>query len=77
MDANPQWIGDLNDDCTARWRGLLLRAEWMDDEIWWWCVYDENGEEIASSNSPDAQQCTTGEYARGAAERSARLYLGV
>jgi hypothetical protein len=24
------WNGDLDDDCTALWAGLMLRAEWMD-----------------------------------------------
>ena len=23
------WRGDLSDDCSADWAGLLLRAEWM------------------------------------------------
>jgi hypothetical protein len=27
------WEWDLNDDCTARWAGLMLRAEWMDKNI--------------------------------------------
>ena len=28
------WTGNLDDDCTARWAGLLLRAEWMDEDYW-------------------------------------------
>jgi hypothetical protein len=35
-----RWHGDLKDDCTARWAGLMLRAEKMNDGDWWWCVYD-------------------------------------
>ena len=26
MDGQPHWIGDLNDDCTAHWGNLMLRA---------------------------------------------------
>ena len=40
------WEGDVEDDCLARWEGLLLRAEWMDDDYWWWCVYDMEKDEI-------------------------------
>ena len=33
------WRGDMDDDCTAEWHGLLLRAEWQDgegvDAFWW------------------------------------------
>ena len=28
------WRGDISDDCTAEWAGLMLRAEWMDDNYW-------------------------------------------
>ena len=27
-----QWVGDMGDDCCARWNGLLLRAEWQNGE---------------------------------------------
>lgn len=33
------WTGDLDDDCTCEWRGYVLRAEQMDDNAWWFCVY--------------------------------------
>ncbi|MDP2815874.1 MAG: hypothetical protein Q8O19_04270, partial [Rectinemataceae bacterium] len=63
MEINEEpinWSGDLNDDCTAEWNGLLLRAEWMfggpKDEArgavacWWWAVSSVvTGEELASS----------------------------
>ncbi|SFQ81327.1 hypothetical protein [Hymenobacter arizonensis] len=48
------WRGDLSDDCSADWAGLLLRAEWMEKKWWWWCVYDMqdvNEEQIDSSNN--------------------------
>lgn len=40
------WTGDLDDDCTARWCGLTLCAEAMDEDSsgngtdWWWAVYE-------------------------------------
>ncbi|UPL48525.1 hypothetical protein [Hymenobacter sublimis] len=71
------WTGDLSDDCLARWCGLLLRAEWMEEEYWWWCVYDmqaENEPQIASSNDYEGEW-TSGEQARAEAENVARRYL--
>jgi hypothetical protein len=40
QERGPDWIGDLADDCTARWAGLILRAESMDRSRWWWAVKD-------------------------------------
>ncbi|GAA4509192.1 hypothetical protein GCM10023172_42310 [Hymenobacter ginsengisoli] len=71
------WQGDLADDCSAEWAGLLLRAEWMDRESWWWCVYDRqqiNEPQIDSVNHYDAR-CIGGEAARARAEHAARTYL--
>lgn len=77
QNAAPRWSGDLEDDCSADWAGLLLRAEWMDEEEWWWSVIDrESGEEIASSNRPQTAS-TSGEQARHAAENAARAYLNI
>lgn len=72
------WTGDLNDDCTANWAGLLLRAEWMDEDYWWWEVSDiENPEiEIDSSNNYDTS-FIGGDTSRQKAEEVARKYLGV
>jgi hypothetical protein len=68
-----EWLGDLDDDCTAKWAGLTLRAERMNEDDWWWCVYDDqSGEQIASSNATWAVQCSTGAAARSAAESAAR-----
>lgn len=53
------WTGDLNDDCTALWNGLMLRAECMDKGFWWWAVYDMQD----------------GEAARHKAEGVARKYI--
>lgn len=70
------WEGDLKDDCTAKWSGLMLRAEWMDEDYWWWCVYDNlnNDIQIDSSNEYD-ERFTGGEIARNKAEEIAKEYL--
>ncbi|MGX7666689.1 hypothetical protein [Flavobacterium pedocola] len=70
------WKGDLNDDCTANWAGLLLRAEWMDDDYWWWCVYDmlDDENQIDSSNEYD-QRFIGGNASRNKAEEIAKRYL--
>lgn len=69
------WTGDLDDDCTARWSGLLLRAEWMDGSHWWWAVSKmDSGVEISSSND-DPRSCTSGREARLFAEGAARAHL--
>ena len=70
------WNGDLKDDCTAKWSGLMLRAEWMDEDYWWWCVYDmlDNQNQIDSSNEYD-EQFIGGEVARNKAEEIAKDYL--
>ena len=82
MDAvNPDasspivWTGDLDDDCTAIWSGLMLRAEWMDGSDWWWAVSRlDAGGQIRSSHD-DARPCTSGREARLLAEEAARAYF--
>ena len=71
------WTGDLDDDCTAKWNGLILRAEWMNKNIWWWAVsYDDNNrqDEIDSSNNYKTK-CISGEKARQLAEATAKTFL--
>ena len=70
------WNGDLNDDCTAKWAGLLLRAEWMDEDYWWWSVYDslDNENQIDSSNEYN-ERFIGGKDSRDKAEEIARNYL--
>ncbi len=71
----PMWTGDLDDDCTALWQGLMLRAEEMETGVWWWAVRDQaSGEELASSNLPSAKSCQTGSEARQAAEEAAASF---
>ncbi|MCE9552929.1 MAG: hypothetical protein K8T91_06075 [Planctomycetes bacterium] len=76
-EKSPEWTGDLDDDCTSLWAGLMLRAEHMHKSHWWWAVSDmESGEEIASSNQT-SKACRSGRAARLAAENAAREYLSV
>lgn len=76
LDKPIVWTGDLNDDCTAIWNGLILRAEWMDEDIWWWAVSINDGrlEEIVSSNNYETI-CIGGEKARKFAEQAAIKYF--
>ena len=74
-DSTPQWTGDIDDDCSARWSGFLLRAECMEEGDWWWAVSRENdGEEIDSSNNYEVI-VPSGEAARKAAEIAARKFM--
>ncbi|WP_035601529.1 hypothetical protein [Haloferula sp. BvORR071] len=71
----PIWTGDLDDDCTAIWDGLMLRAEEMDKDQWWWAVMHEaTSAEIGSSND-DPRVCSSGASARQRAEQCARDFL--
>jgi hypothetical protein len=71
------WTGDLNDDCIAKWNGLILRAEWMDEDKWWWAVSKDNDnpmDEIDSSNNYETV-CIEGEKARQSAEQAAIKFI--
>jgi hypothetical protein len=70
------WTGDLSDDCKAEWAGLMLRAEWIDEDYWWWAVYDmQKGEiTIEDSNEYD-EKFIGGEMAREKAESVAKKYI--
>lgn len=70
------WTGDLSDDCTAEWAGLMLRAEWMDEDYWWWAVYDMQNEETTIEDSNDYfERFIGGEAARNKAENVAVKYI--
>ncbi|WP_442266110.1 hypothetical protein ACSIGC_17800 [Tenacibaculum sp. ZS6-P6] len=71
------WEGDLTDDCYAKWRGLLLRAEWMKGDFWWWSVYDllNKEKQIDSSNNYYPETFKNGKLARSAAVQIAKNYL--
>lgn len=74
-DEKVTWTGDLDDDCTALWAGLMLRAEWMDGSNWWWAVsVIATGCEIESSNDSD-DPCVSGSDARSLAELVARDHI--
>lgn len=69
-----EWSGNLKDDCSAHWNGLLLRAEKMQHASWWWAVsiQGKHGIEIDSANNY-RHRVPTGIAARTDAERVARL----
>jgi hypothetical protein len=51
--GNIDWHGDMNENCTAVWNGLLIRAEAMHGEgintFWLWAVSSVGtGEELDS-----------------------------
>ncbi|MCW3466690.1 hypothetical protein [Chitinophaga nivalis] len=72
------WQGDLSDDCTAEWAGLMLRAEWMDEDYWWWAVYDMEMNEITVDSSNEyPEEFKGGVVARAKAESIAKAYLGI
>jgi len=72
------WKGDLSDDCTAEWAGLMLRAEWMDEDYWWWAVYDmQKGEITIDSSNEHPERYVGGEVARQQAESVAVGYIAV
>lgn len=65
------WTGDLDDDCTCLWNGMMLRAEAMGERWWWWAVYKDR-EKIASSNDVGGWTCgKNGNIARRFAEHAA------
>lgn len=71
------WKGDLTDDCTAIWAGLMLRAECMDGNDWWWIVYDLElpGGPAINEDGEHGAMCRGGGNARKKAEDAARLYM--
>lgn len=70
------WGGDLSDDCTALWAGLMLRAEWMDEDYWWWRVYDMQKEEaIVDCSNNYNHRFIGGDVSRQKAESVAQLYI--
>jgi hypothetical protein len=70
-----KWTGDLDDDCTAAWAGLTLRAESMKRGHWWWAVLDDRSGETIGSSNESAERFSTGKKARAAAESAAREWL--
>jgi hypothetical protein len=80
-DRGIVWEGDLDDDCTARWEGLMLRAEAMSEdkdghgENWWWAVYDNEGKKGSSEIAVCPLFTDTGRQARRAAERAAKAVV--
>ena len=79
LGARPiEWTGDLSDDCTAKWAGLMLRAEWMDENYWWWSVYDMLNDEVTIDSSNNySDRFVEGQLARQKAEEIAKAYLDI
>ncbi|MFN7495045.1 MAG: hypothetical protein ACK5RG_19155 [Cyclobacteriaceae bacterium] len=70
------WTGDLSDDCTATWAGLMLRAEQMDETHWWWAVYDmEKGGATIDDSNNYTERFRGGDISRQKAERVAQKYI--
>lgn len=73
-----EWTGDLSDDCTAKWAGLMLRAESMNDNHWWWAVYDMQRDETTIDSSNEYNKSFVGgEIARKKAESVAIIYISI
>lgn len=70
-----QWSGDLDDDCTAEWAGLMLRAEEMERGVWWWAVYDQASGEVLYDSYGELGAGKNGSDARHKAEGAARKWL--
>jgi hypothetical protein len=68
-----QWLDLGSDDCSARWKGLILHTAYMDSKnrFWWWSVSEVDGDEIDSSNN-HTELVRTGAQARELAEAVAR-----
>jgi hypothetical protein len=77
QEKPPEWQGDLNDDCSAQWAGLLLRAERTDEDSWWWCVYDSATSDQIDSSTDHDQVIHSGEQARKQAFEAATTWLGI
>jgi hypothetical protein len=69
------WIGDLSDDCTANWAGLMLRAEWMNEDYWWWAVYDIKKDATIDDSNNYTERFIGGEISRLKAESVAQEYI--
>lgn len=73
----PVWTGNLEDDCTSRWGGLLLRAEWMSGENWWWAVSEIATDLQVDSSNNREDEVDSGLLARRLAEAAACEHLGL
>jgi len=75
MPSEPiNWKGNLQDDCSAVWSGLLLRAEEMERSLWWWAVLDAATGDLIADSHGSSIRATTGTKARAAAEGAARRW---
>jgi len=75
VKAPVSWSGDLQTNCTARWAGLLLRAEQKSRTHWSWTVSDSKTRAIIMDSRMSWARSTHGKKARQAAEQAARQYI--
>jgi hypothetical protein len=71
----PAWSGDLLDDCTARWAGFILRAEEMEEGIWWYAAIDTASGAYAVDSTVSQTSASDGISARQRCEEAARAFL--
>lgn len=71
----PWWSGDLLDDCTARWAGFILRAEEMQEGVWWYAVIDTASGAYAVDSTVSQTPASDGVSARKRCEEVARAFL--
>lgn len=78
MLINPiDWDGDLEEDCSAFWYGLMLRAKKEAEYEWSWAVYDmEGGGHCLGKSEDEVTTCNSGGEARRAAEALAQKERG-
>ena len=56
------------EDFTCNTEGFCLRAEQMQKDVWWWCVYSPDGEQSVSSYT-NGEWCKTLEDAQDKAQK--------
>jgi hypothetical protein len=70
------WTGDQLVDCTTLWAGLILRAERMEEDYWWWAVCDMQKDEATIDDSNNyTDRFIEGEMSRQKAESVAQKYI--
>jgi hypothetical protein len=63
MSMNFNWTSnEEQDDFACEVNNHLLRAEQMEHEVWWWCIYNPKGEQVLSSYT-NGEWCDNAEQA--------------
>ena len=74
---SPVWTGDLDDDCTARWAGFLLRAEEMERGSWWFSVTDLPSGSVIHDSDRVGRRIDSASSARQECERAVIRFLNL